>query len=321
MAIPNRYILHQAPVIAALGETVLSALFNKASGGKSPVTVPGPEIIQTIPPRPKDLLRDYVRHVGGTPSTYKRVLPAHLFPQWGFPLAAKSLIGLDYPLQKVLNAGCRMEINEPLPNNEPLRVCGRLESIDDNGRRVLIITRVATGTPATPEALVGNNTVLAPLGGGKGAMGAMGGSDAKKKTERPRVPHNAREIGFWTIGSKAGLEFAKLTGDFNPVHWVRPYAQAFGFRNCILHGFSTMARAMEGLTCHLLSGNAGAIRTLEVKFTSPLVLPAKVGLYLATGTLPDQGPDALCVYVGDAPGGRAFLTGTYELRTDNGASQ
>ncbi len=318
MAIPNRYILHQAPVIAALGQTVFSALFNKASGTQSPVTVPGPEIVQTIPPRPKDLLRHYVRHVGGDPSIYKRVLPAHLFPQWGFPLAAKSLIGLDYPLQKVLNAGCRMEINAPLPNDEPLRVCGRLESIDDNGRRVLITTRVATGTKADPEALVGYITVLVPLGGGKDGKS---GKDAKKKKERPRVPHDAREIGFWKLGSSAGLEFAKLTGDFNPVHWVRPYARAFGFRNCILHGFSTMARAMEGLTCHLLSGNAGAIRTLEVKFTSPLVLPAKVGLYLSTGTLPDRGSDALCVTVGDAPGGRAFLTGHYELRTENGASQ
>ncbi|MBW2454556.1 MAG: hypothetical protein JRI68_08600 [Deltaproteobacteria bacterium] len=315
MAIPNRYIFHQAPVIAALGQTVLSAMMQKSSGAKSKVTAPGPDIRQTIAPLPKDLLRDYVRHVGGEPSTYKRVMPAHLFPQWGFPLAAKSLIGLDYPLAKVLNAGCRMEINEPLPNDEPLHVRGRLESIDDNGRRVLITTRVATGTHATPEALVGYITVLVPLGGAKGDK-----TEPKKKKERTRVPVTAREIGFWKIGASAGLEFAKLTGDFNPVHWVRPYARAFGFRNCILHGFSTMARAMEGITCHLLSGDAGAIKTLEVKFTSPLVLPAKVGLYLDQGTLPDRGPDTQCVYVGDAPGGRAFLTGFYELRTENGAT-
>jgi acyl dehydratase len=129
------------------------------------------------------------------------------------------------------------------------------------------------------------------------------------------VPEDARELGFWRLRADAGLDFAKLTGDFNPVHWVPAYARAFGFRNCILHGFATMARAMEGLHRGLLSGDTGRIRTLDVQFTSPLVLPARVGLYVAHG---DDG--ARRVWVGDGRGGRAQLAGTFELRTSNGAN-
>ena len=43
------------------------------------------------------------------------------------------------------------------------------------------------------------------------------------------------------------LDFAKLTGDFNPIHWVPAYARASGFRSCILHGFATMSYAMEAI--------------------------------------------------------------------------
>ena len=63
---------------------------------------------------------------------------------------------------------------------------------------------------------------------------------AAKKREPSRVPGDARELSFWNLSASAGLEFAKLTGDFNPIHWVPAYARASGFRNVILHGFATM---------------------------------------------------------------------------------
>lgn len=295
MPVPNRYILHQAPVIAAIGQSVLSGLLNKKTG---PSEQPGPWIEKTLPPRSPDLVRQYVKHVGGDTSAYKRIVPAHLFPQWGFPLATRVLSGVDYPMQKVLNAGCRLEMRAPLPAGEPLRVRARLESIDDNGSRALLNTKVITGTKSQPEAVIGHMTALVPLG-------KKGSGGKKEKREPARVPEDARELAFWRLGPAAGLEFAKLTGDFNPVHWVPPYARAFGFRNCILHGFSTMARAIEGLNRGLFSGAIDRLSVVDVRFTSPLVLPAKVGLYVTAHD------DCGELFVGDAPGGRAYLTGTF----------
>jgi acyl dehydratase len=298
MAVPNRFILHQVPVIAAIGKSVVNALVNKGKGGA--VQTPGPEIHRTFEPRSRDLVRCYVKTVGGDPSAYKRTLPPHLFPQWGFPLATEVLSGIDYPIQRVLNAGCRMEIHGPLPNDEKLEVRARLEDIDDNGRRALIKTRIVTGTKSSPDALVGHMFALIPLGGG--------GDKSKKKKERPRVPEDARELRFFELGASAGLEYAKLTGDFNPIHWVPAYARASGFRSCILHGFATMSHAMEGLHRSLLSGDVNAIRMLDVQFTSPLLLPARVGLYVKNHD----------IYVGDAAGGRAYLTGKFATRDSNG---
>src|SRR5262245_36381134 len=112
MALPTKHVLHQGRVVASLGGTAMQALMQRfGRGPKTTLHVPSGEIVETLPPRPPDLVRDYIRHVGGDPAAYKGVVPPHLFPQWGFPLAAKTLRGIPYPMLKVLNGGCRLEMN------------------------------------------------------------------------------------------------------------------------------------------------------------------------------------------------------------------
>lgn len=299
MAVKSRYILHQGPVLGAIARTVFAAARQTQSGASGPPQTPGPEITMEVPALPKELVRDYIRHVGGDPSSYKGRLPPHLFPQWVFPMQARTLAGVSYPLAKVLNGGCKMEIKAPLPLGEPLICKGRLVEVDDNGSRAILHMRAVTGTREVPEALVAHLQAIVPLGG-KASGGKANGAPKKKKA-KARVPEGARELAYWRIGPKAGLDFAKLTGDFNPVHWVEPYAKASGFRSCILHGFATMARAVEGVNRGVFAGDTSALTSFDCRFTRPLLLPAKVGLYL----------DGNDVYVGDAPGGPAYLVGSY----------
>lgn len=295
MAVSGRHIFRQGSTIAALGSTSVAAMMQKFRGvSSSPEDLPGSAIKATYAARSPELVRDYIRHVGGSPSSYKGVLPAHFFPQWAFGLAGKTLFNIPYPLLSVMNGGCRLEINHPLPSDEPLEVSARLESIDDNGRRAVLHQRIVTGTASVPEALVAHMYPIIPFRKKKKDPNAP-------KKEPARVPEDARELAFWKLSKDAGLDFAKLTGDFNPIHWVPFYAKMFGFRSTILHGFSTMARAMESIHQNLYAGTA-AIREWDVRFTKPLVLPGRVGLYLANENE---------IYVGDAPGGPAYLTGTF----------
>ncbi|MFN7956145.1 MAG: MaoC/PaaZ C-terminal domain-containing protein [bacterium] len=308
MSIPLRYVLQQGPVIASLGRTALSAARQpKGGGARGPVTTPGAEIRATMPPRSRELTRDYVRHVGGNPDAYGDRLPAHFFPQWGFALAARTLEGIPYPLMKVLNGGCRVEIAAPLPASEPLEVSARLEGVDDDGRRAVLHQRIVTGTRSVPAAITAHLYAIVPLGGGKKSGAASGDPDAKKK-EVATVPSDARELARWSLAGNAGLDFAKLTGDFNPVHWIRSYARAFGFKSTILHGFSTMARAWEGVVSQVLGGDPNAVASFDARFTKPLVLPAKVGLYVVTK---EGAPRSGEVFVGDAAGSPAYLVGSF----------
>jgi acyl dehydratase len=304
VALSPQHLRHQGRVLAALGGTALEAGLrrlglSRPSAGAS--AAPGPEVVAELPAPSAALVRDYLRFVGGDPAAYKGRVPAHLFPHWGIPLAAQTLRGLAYPLMRVMNGGCRLQMNAPLPQGQPLRVRARLESVDDDGRRAVLRQRVITGTASVPEAVVADIVAVVPLvSKTNGAAGSSGAPKPRKQVAR--VPAGARELAFWRLRPDTGLGFALLTGDFNPVHWVRPYARALGHRSTILHGFATLARAVEGLNRGLFAGDVDRLASIDVRFTRPLVLPAKVGLYI----------DGRHLTVGDAPGGPAYLDGDFQ---------
>jgi len=302
MPVSNRHILEQSSSLGALGRVLLTTLEQQLLGKmpKGAPKLPGPVLEAVYPARSAELVRDYVANVGGDPSAYRGTLPPHMFSQWGFGLAGRALEGVPYRMSRVLNGGCNYEVRAPIPANEPLQVTARLESIDDDGRRAVMQQRVITSTPSVKEALIADMFAIVPLSSGKKKDG-NGAKEAKK--EQPRVPSDGKEIAFFDVSATAGLDFAKLTGDFNPIHWIPAAAKASGFPNVILHGFGTMARTIEGLNKGLFGGDVTRIKKWSCRFTKPLVLPAKVSLYV-------KGNE---VFVGAAPGGPAYLVGSFEI--------
>jgi hypothetical protein len=308
MSVPLKFIRYQGPVLRGMGEAAVGALMQRLgkNGKTHPApTLPGPEHHITVTPRAPELVNAYVRWVGGDPSSYKGRVPAHLFPQWGFPLTGKLMEGLSYPMLAAMNGGCKLTIDGPLPAGEPLEVTGRLDAVDDNGQRAILDQKIVTGTKSNPEAVVAHLYVFVPLKPKERSVEKKNG----KASDKARVPVDAREIAFFKLGPNAGLDFAKLTGDFNPVHWVPRWARAFGFKNVILHGFGTMARAIEALNRGLFAGDVTALQEIDVRFTRPLVLPARVGVYVRGNEL----------WVGDAPGGPAYLEGRFKIRSKGNA--
>jgi acyl dehydratase len=318
MHVSSRYVLQQGPMLATLGKTAARAFAQQlrskrreqpagdgdGNGAAHAPLLEAPEVRREFAPPSSDLLDAYVRHVGGEPRAYRGIVPAHFFPHWVLPAAAQTLSDVPYPILRVLNAGCRMQINAQLPRGQRLHVRARLTSIDDDGRRALLTQRVVTGTDAHPDALVTDLYVFVPLRRA-GAADASGAPKDKAK-DKARVPSGAREIASVRLRGDDGLSFAKLTGDFNPVHWVRPYAKVSGFRNVILHGFATFARSCEALNRGLFGGDVRKLTLLDAKFTRPLVLPHAVGFFIQSDEL----------FVGDAVLGPAYMTSRFKTGDD-----
>jgi len=311
MSPSTRHILQQRRVLGSLIGSAVRGLFQRgraASGRRWSPTLPGPEFVARIKAPSPALVRDYVRHVGGDSGAYlgrrPPVVPPHLFPQWAFPLAARVLHDVPYPLLKILNSGCRLEINAPVPAGSPLTLRAQLIDISEDDRRVVLHQRLVTGTAAHASALVADLYAVVPAASRptKGSAGPRKGAVS--------VPFSARELTSWTLRPDAGLEFAFLTGDFNPLHWLAPYARAAGFRSPLLHGFAMMARTIESLGRTLLAGAVDRISVVDVRFIRPLALGRgiQVGLYLDA--------DGRTFYLADAPGSRAYLVGTFEARSE-----
>jgi len=303
MTSPFVHLLHQGPVLRALGAVAFSSL--AAPRAKTAPALPAAWIEAVVPPRPESLLRDYIRNAGGDPAWYRGVVPPHMFPQWTFPLFARALAQLPYPTTRIVNAGCRIEVHAPLPAREPLHVKVRLESVEEDERRAVIVQRMVTGTRREPEAITGELRAIIPLAKRDGK---------RAQSARSSVPLDAKEIAFLRLRASAGRDFAALTGDVNPIHWFAPAARAAGFRGCILHGFATLARTIEALNRRVFAGDAGALASIDVRFSRPLVLPAKVGVYVTRGDDGAAASSSAGVFVGDAPGGGAYLEGRYVAR-------
>jgi hypothetical protein len=318
MHVSSRFVLQQGPMLASFGKTAVHALAQQLRDrARKPASaaarqthapeLPHKEIVRSFSAPCSDLLDTYVRHVGGDPRAYRGIVPAHFFPHWVLPVVAQTLTGIPYPLLRVLNAGCRMQINAQLPRGARLHVRGRLTQIDDDGRRALLTQRVVTGTDSQPDALITDVYEYVPLARPKADGAAKPEAKPKaREKDKPRVPSGAREIASQHLDGQAGLSFAKLTGDFNPVHWLRPYANASGFRSVILHGFGTFARSCEALNRGLFGGDVRKLRQLDAKFTRPLLLPHDVGFFVQDGAL----------FVGDAVLGPAYMTARFQTGDD-----
>lgn len=293
--VPRRHALRQLTMVRALLSAVVVAALRRQPEA---MDLPGPVAHDRVAPRADALVRDYIRHCGGDVGAYGATVPAHLFPQWGFPLLATTLRAVPYDLRKALNGGCRMEIRAPIPAGEPLLLEACLEDIDDNARRAVLKNRITTGTAGAPAALTAWMYVVVPL------PGRSGGS----KKDKPTVPGTAQLLTPLRLTPRHGRDFAVLTGDFNPIHWLAPYARMAGFPSTILHGFATFAYAIEALNTHRFGGDPTRLRTIDVKFTKPVVLPAGPSVFV----------DGDQIFVGDAAGEPAYLTGTFEEASTDG---
>lgn len=81
----------------------------------------------------------------------------------------------------------------------------------------------------------------------------------------------------WQLGSGMGRRYARVSGDFNPIHLHSMTSRWFGFKKPIIHGMYMMARAQAEI--EKLSGRSA--KHIDVTFKRPVVLPARVQLWLS----------------------------------------
>ena len=303
MTVSARHLLRQGPNLAGLLRGGVTAFRSRGRKGGA-VATPTPAIRGTVAAPSADLIRDYLVWVGGDPSAWSGQVPHHFFPYWAFPWMGKTLEGVPYDVTRILNGGVTLTMNRPIPVGEELQISAQLVSVDDDERRVLFQQRVTTGTRSAPDAQVADIRLILPKKRKKDD--AAKADDAK--ADAPKiVPSDARELAQWKLKGTAGLDFALLTGDFNPIHWIPAAGRAAGFGGCILHGYATMARAIEGVNASVFAGRIDAMQSYDVRFARPVKLPGTVGLYVGEpGTF----------FVGESLGAPANLLGSYILRKD-----
>ena len=100
----------------------------------------------------------------------------------------------------------------------------------------------------------------------------------------------------WHIPKSRGREYAKISGDYNPIHLSPWLAKVFGFQRDIAHGFGVMAQAIDFSNALADVSDAAAVQ-VDVVFKGPIFLGSDVTIRQNI----EQHPDRYDLYCNDNP--------------------
>ena len=87
-------------------------------------------------------------------------------------------------------------------------------------------------------------------------------------------PTKVNELTRWKAPADIGRRYARVSGDYNPIHLSALTAKLFGFPQAIAHGLWNKARTLAALSEHLPAANI----EIDVEFKKPVRLPGEVTL-------------------------------------------
>lgn len=129
-------------------------------------------------------------------------------------------------------------------------------------------------------------------------MFARGNAPPKEGSKRPSIERSAHPAtGVHTdtleIAENTGWRYARVSGDFNPIHLTARTAKMFGFKQAVAHGMWSMGRCLGSAAPHLPAGKI----QIDTQFKLPVYLPSQA---LARTWGVDNGVDiAMCTPRGD----------------------
>ena len=223
----------------------------------------------------------------GVPVTFPHVMafPLHLMlltdPAFPWPAMGLVHVSNSVQLRRTLHAGqaLRIEVES-----------GALVA-HDKGQAFTLHTRIYRGGEAVWDA---DSVYLK-----HGVAGQGQASVPQADTTPPALVREAR----WQLPAQLGRDYAKASGDFNPIHLHALSAKAFGFPRAIAHGMWTLGRTLAALQPSKQLGAAN----VQGDFKSPILLPAETTLW--TAALSATGRD---FEVRDLAGERLHLRGRFE---------
>jgi acyl dehydratase len=209
-------------------------------------------------------LADYDRVCGfrltdRLPATFPHVLAT--------PLAMRLMTGagFPYPVVGLVHIANRITVTRPLDAAERLDLSVRAVDLrpHERGKQFDVVS------VATVDGVEVWRDVSTYLRRGRAAAGS-------RPDSAPVPPPPA--AATWRVPARVGTDYARVSGDRNPIHTSRLGARLFGFPRPIAHGMWSKARCLAAL-----EGRLPDAYTVEVAFKRPILLPGTVAFSATPG--------------------------------------
>jgi len=194
---------------------------------------------------------------GLLPPTYPHVL--------AFALQMQLLTAKDFPfpLLGLIHLSNRIRVLRPMGGVSQVRASVNVEQLQPHPKGAVfnLVTRI--------------EDQLGPLWEAESEMLCKSVQlDGALVEPPPRMTPALTEVTRWTAPADIGRQYAKVSGDYNPIHLSAISARMFGFPTAIAHGLWNKARTLAALDDHLPEANL----EIEVSFKKPVRLPSEVTL-------------------------------------------
>jgi acyl dehydratase len=217
---------------------------------------------------------------GGLPPAYLHLvaMPMHmqLFICRNFPVKVLGLIHLRNTIR----------VLHPVDLRAPLRLTVHFDTLrlTDFGQEYDFATRYEQNGVVVWEEV--------------STMFARGNTAPKEGVKRPGIERaNLPESGVSTetldVKDNTGWNYARVSGDFNPIHLTARTAQMFGFKQVVAHGMWSLGRCLASASAHLPKGGM----QVDTQFKLPVYIPSQA--LSRTWTARDTVEIAMCTMRGD----------------------
>ena len=203
------------------------------------------------------------------------VAPPFYPATWEVGLALEMLAALDTPLPlgPMVHLSSDVVWARPVHAGDAVRCRVELDRVE-RARRGLRITVLARNWLPGGQLCCQSSSVFLLRLRPRDEHGERGDGPPAESRE-PRAPEEGwTELARWALPRGAGRRYARVSGDYNPIHLWSLTARPVGFRAPILHGFATAARAAHGIIHQRLGGDGCALRRMRIAFRAPLPLPS-----------------------------------------------
>ncbi|WP_460131758.1 MaoC family dehydratase [Pseudomonas sp. S1_E04] len=192
------------------------------------------------------------------PATYPHILA------FGLQMQLLTADVFPFPLLGLIHLSNRIRIHRPLGAVSDLTVSVHAQNLQPHAKGATfdVVTRVEDALGLLWEA---ESRML--------CRGVKLEGQAADDTQPP--PMQVSELTRWKAPADIGRRYARVSGDYNPIHLSALTAKAFGFPQAIAHGLWNKARTLAALGDHLPAANI----EIDVEFKKPVRLPSEVTLH------------------------------------------
>ncbi|MFT5592873.1 MAG: hypothetical protein ACI8SR_001239 [Oceanicoccus sp.] len=250
-------LLSKPPTLTSL---YTRALFKRPAENNQPPSIPTLAINSHINPQQ---LSQYKTLCGDDSSS--DIIPP-LYPQvLAFKLHLELLLNkqLPFPVMGLIHTSNSCEYFSPIYQTDNLNIKVGLGHYEKNtkGINCTLLTQVYVNDTLKWEA---KSTYYY-----RTPNNALKKSRSSKNLKLIKQPQNSIT---WSLPANLGRQYAKITGDLNPIHLFSLSAKLFGFKQTIIHGMCMAAKA----TAQAQSEPLTFPICIYIEFKKPVYLPDKI---------------------------------------------